>query len=533
MRLLLAGPGTGKTTKIKELIGSHSDLNKILILSFTNATIHDLLNSFNEAKLDIKDKNCLTLHRYALRINHQKDLHILNATEENILGSYAKKFNIGFEDLCKTLSCVTFEQMITQTIAYIKSNPVYLRDLIGEINLLVVDEYQDFNPLERELISLIAQNASDTVILGDDDQCIYEFKDADTEGIIQLFNDTAVENIQHHNICYRCPDCVIDACSSLIAKNQRRVTKNWNKSGKNGYIIFNQLRTQVDTTNFVVREIEEIKKVEPQASIMILSAVEFAIEGVATNLKEKDIPYTSLWNLKVDSEKLKRIWEARAILGNKKILNLLFLIYQNIKGNKKLLAAVNEKVTKALDIGSLLQFVDQNNLIDTLILNMIKNGSTLSDLTRKEEYAFVAEYLNETSLENDLEKISKLISEPVPFDQDGINILSIHKSKGLQADYVFIMGMVDGILPNALRGLDSMEMQRRLFFVGMSRAKTKLSIVSTIEWDGKYVNKVDKRQFKFDIRSRKYHGRTSVFVSELNLATKTIAAPAPVQIEVS
>lgn len=525
MKLLLAGPGTGKTTRIKEMIGSLQDLSKVLVLSFTNATIHDLLNSFSQANINIKEKNCLTLHRYALRVNHQKDLHILNATEEDILDFYAKKFNVGFEDLCRTLGCITFEQMITQTIAYIKSNPAYLSELIGEIDLLIVDEYQDFNPLERELISLIAQNAKDATILGDDDQCIYEFKDADTEGIIQLYNDATVENIQHHNICYRCPDCIIDACSSLIKKNQRRVAKDWNKSGKNGYIIFNQQMTQNATTNFVVDEIRAVKEAEPEASIMILSAVEFVIEGIITNLKEKGISYTSLWSLKVDFDKLKRIWEARVILGNKKILNLLLLIHQNIKGNKRLLVKVNEKVTKGMNIDSLLLLVEQNNLMDASILNMIKTGLALPDLTSKDEYAFLSEYLNEASLEGDLEKISKLISEPVPFNQSGVNILSIHKSKGLQADYVFIVGMVEGILPNALRGLDSMEMQRRLFFVGMSRAKTKLYIVSTIEWDGKYVNRVDKKQFKFDIRSRKYHGRTSVFVSELNLPTKVAVAP--------
>ncbi len=517
MKLLLAGPGTGKTTRIKELIESCSDLSKVLVLSFTNATIHDLISSFSQVNLDVTDRNCLTLHRYALRINHQKDLHILNATEEDILGSDAKKFNVGFDDLCRTLGCITFKQMITQTIAYIKSNPAYLSDLIGEIDLLVVDEYQDFNPLERELISLVAQNAKDTVILGDDDQCIYEFKDADTDGIIQLYNDTTVENIQHHNICHRCPDCIIDACSSLINRNQRRITKDWNKSGKNGNIIFNQLRTQDNTIDFIVGEIEAIKSREPQVSVMVLSAVELAVEGIVARLKEKGIAYTNLWSLKVDLEKLKRIWETRAILGNKKVLNLLFLIHQNIKGNNKSLTAVYEIISRGLDVNSLLALIERNNLIDAGVLTLIKSGPALSDVISRDEYAFLVEYLNEASLESDLEKISKLIAEPLPFDQNGINILSIHKSKGLQADHVFIAGMVEGILPNVLRGLDSMEMQRRLFFVGMSRAKIKLYIVSTIEWDGRHVHKVDKKQFRFDFRSRKYHGRTSVFVSELNL----------------
>jgi superfamily I DNA/RNA helicase len=111
-----------------------------------------------------------------------------------------------------------------------------------------------------------------------------------------------------------------------------------------------------------------------------------------------------------------------------------------------------------------------------------------------------------------------VISEPLPFDSTGINIMSVHKSKGLQADHVFMVGMVEGIIPNALRGLDTVEAQRRLLFVGMSRAKNKLFLLSTIEWDGKYVNRVDKKQFRFDFKSRKYQGRTSTFITELNLS---------------
>jgi len=517
MKLLLAGPGTGKTTRIKELINDQQDLNKILVVSFTNATIHDLLKSFFDAGIGITEKNCITLHKYALKINHQKGLHILNGIETEILKLYAKKFNITFNDLCKTLGCITFEQMITQTTAFIKTNPAYLQDLIGDIDLLIVDEFQDFNPIERELINLLSLHSKAAIILGDDDQCIYEFKDADTEGIINLFNDTAVENLIHHNICYRCPDCVVDACSNLIKINQKRVIKEWKKSGRSGEIIFKQLRTQNESANFVIQEIEKIQSSSPEASVMILSAVEFAVEEILTVLKNKNITYTSLWNQKIDYEKIKRVWEVRTILGNKKILNLLFLVHENIKANKKVLKNINELLGKDLNFETVLDLLEKSNSIDPAFTTLIKNKSSLADIVGTNKYSFLSQYLSELTLEDDLEKLSKVISEPMPFDSSGINIMSIHKSKGLQADYVFMIGMVEGIIPNALRGLDTLEAQRRLLFVGMSRSKNMLYLISTIEWDGKYVNRVDKKQFRFDFKSRKYLGRTSSFITELNL----------------
>ncbi len=517
MKLLLAGPGTGKTTRIKDLVNSQQNLDKILVISFTNATIQDLLRSFSDASIGITEKNCITLHKYALKINHQKSLHILNGVEVEILESYAKKFSVAFSDLCKTLGCITFEQMITQTTAFIKTNPAYLQDLIGDIELLIIDEFQDFNPTERELINLLSTHAKDSIILGDDDQCIYEFKDADTEGIINLFNDTAVENLIHHNTCYRCPDCIVDACSNLININQKRVPKEWKKSGKSGEVIFKQLRTQEESANMVVQEIEKIKSSEPDTSVMILSAVEFAVEGTLTALKNKGIEYTSLWSQKMDLEKLKRVWEIRTVLGSKKILNLLFLIHVNIKTNKKVLKNINELLGKELNFETTLELVEKGNFIESAFATLIKSKPSLVDVVSLDQYSFLSPYLSETTLEEDLEKLAKVISEPLPFNSTGINIMSIHKSKGLQADYVFMIGMVEGIIPNALRGLDTIEAQRRLLFVGMSRAKNKLYLLSTIEWDGRYVNKVDKRQFRFDVRSRKYHGRTSAFITELKI----------------
>ena len=95
--------------------------------------------------------------------------------------------------------------------------------------------------------------------------------------------------------------------------------------------------------------------------------------------------------------------------------------------------------------------------------------------------------------------------------------MSIHKSKGLQADYVFMIGLVEGIIPNALRGLDTIEAQKKVVIRWYESSKNKLYLLSTIEWDGRYVNKVDKRQFRFDVRSRKYHGRTSAFITELKI----------------
>ncbi len=517
MKLLLAGPGTGKTTKIKEIINSKSEKDRVLVISFTNATVQDLLADFRKDEINIEEKDCSTLHKYALRINHQKKLHILNEFEKKILEFYAKKFNSNFDDLCRTLGCITFDQMIIQTSEYIKSNPLYLNEIIDDIDLFIVDEYQDFNLIERNLIDLIAQKAKDVFVLGDDDQCIYDFKDANSDGIIELYNSKNVENVSHDHICYRCPDKIVSACFNLINKNQKRIKKEWRPSEKEGDLIFNQILTQQETSEYILNEINKIKQDDPTSSIMILSSVRFAVEDLLNFFDDNKMDYVDFWKPKMDLEKLKRIWEIKIVFGEKKLLNLLFLIQLSIKGKNSHIKKCQKIINENLDFDDLLDFSKENNLLGDEVIKLFDTKISLEDILKIKKYEFLSDHIREEFLKEDLEKLTKIVSEPVEFNPSGINVSSIHKSKGLQADYVFILGVVEGIIPNSLKGLDTIEAQRRLLFVGMSRAKKRLYLVSTAEWDGKYVHRVDKNKFKFDPKSRKHLASSSIFISDLDL----------------
>jgi superfamily I DNA/RNA helicase len=112
-----------------------------------------------------------------------------------------------------------------------------------------------------------------------------------------------------------------------------------------------------------------------------------------------------------------------------------------------------------------------------------------------------------------LENLFVLIEEDV---EKRVNIMSIHKSKGLGAEHVFIIGLIEGVIPNRAKGNDTIESQRRLFYVGMTRAKKALHLISSISIEGKHVNTVNKDDFKFDIRSRLWKGKASRFIEEIN-----------------
>jgi len=108
---------------------------------------------------------------------------------------------------------------------------------------LIIDEYQDFNPLEQEILDILIDNIGQTYLLGDDDQCIYDFKDSSSDRIIEIYNDTNNRKIEHEHKCYRCADKIVEHATNLILENQKRVPKKWEKSGKIGGITYLQLNS--------------------------------------------------------------------------------------------------------------------------------------------------------------------------------------------------------------------------------------------------------------------------------------------------
>ena len=293
MRLLLAGPGTGKTTGVKGIIDDEfAEASRILVLSFTNATVGDLTTSF----MDRPEVDCHTLHGYALRINHLTDYHVLDSSREaKYLNNLAGSLDVSFQFLCHQLHCITFDAMISECLQFLKNNPAYALEKIGSLDLLIVDEYQDFNPTEAQLIDAISTYAAETIILGDDDQSIYGFKDADPDGIIELHKRNDVKKLPHENNCYRCPDVVVDAATRLITQNKNRVDKPWSKTNRPGVCEAKQFLTQIETNKFIVSRIEKEHEADASTSFLVLSPVRFYVDQLCELLTERDIPYIDFW----------------------------------------------------------------------------------------------------------------------------------------------------------------------------------------------------------------------------------------------
>lgn len=506
MKILLAGPGTGKTTNIGKIITENGGGTKFLVLSFTNATVKDLQKKLKDK--GISASNCMTLHKFAVKYNHDNSRHVLLKRETEELKKISKNTKIEFDSLCNFLNCTTFDQMIKRFADYAKTNPLYLQQKLSNYDSLIVDEYQDFNPSEQELIDILIEKINNSYVLGDDDQCIYDFKDASGDKIISFYRDSNNEIIPHEHKCYRCPDEVVEHALCLIKNNKNRIDKKFYKSGKGGEIMYEQLDSFEDVAIEIIKIIQNLRGED----ILILSPVGFAIEPLLKHLEINQIEFTNYFSEKITDELIYKSWEVKSLFGNFKYLNLILLGYTKLTNHKKYYELIKKHFNQGCDLRELF------NLLGSKLPDVIKNNQlTFDEFLLQDYYSDILALYQGSQGDTPEKKIENIFREIEDQEEKNIKIMSIHKSKGLGADYVFMVGLNEGIIPNKKRGNDTIESQRRLFYVGITRTQKQLYLYSNIQIEGKHVNKVNKIDFKYNYTSKIWNGKSSSFISELKL----------------
>jgi superfamily I DNA/RNA helicase len=308
----------------------------------------------------------------------------------------------------------------------------------------------------------------------------------------------------------------------LIVNNKRRIAKTWGKSDKEGDLSIIQTRNQIETNEEVLNRIQEIRKIDKSGSILILSPVGFASKSLIPMLIEKGFEPNDCWNKKIDIEDLKLIWLLRAIYSDNQILNLILYSFSlKLFSKPRFISGLLEHFKKDANSKDFKQFVIGNLNLNNEFEKYFSEIPEL-ELIKSEfpKFIRIIDFIDPIEINKTLNNIFQTINPKIDFKKGRINLMSIHKSKGLQAEYVFIVGLVSGILPNENYGLDTIEAQRRLLFVGMSRTLKELFIISNIYWKAEYIHKVDKKQFKFAhwIKGpvKKYVGKMSAFIEEIN-----------------
>ena len=428
-----------------------------------------------------------------------------------------------YQERLKNANAMDFDDLIGNTIRLLKEHPDIQAELQKKIQYIMVDEYQDTNASQHELLSLLVSPEHNICVVGDDDQSIYSFRGADVDNILnfpQEFNGTHIIKMEQN---YRSDGNILNLANSLIGHNTKRHNKNlWTYRNPGVMPTYTYYASDYDETDSIVEDIKDyIAAGNNYSDVAILyrnSRLSYVIERA---LAREKIPYKIVGGFKfferaevkdiiaylcvianpADDQRLKRIINVPARKIGAATVDKIATLAQQYKvsmmeiiHNADLYPAI-AKAKPALD-----SFI---KMYDTMCL--MANGSTLGELTQSvikysgyrkmledkgvdgkdelqnvEQVVVAAEEFEhahiKTNLSEFLAEISLLSAvDTLSSEENKVVMMTLHASKGLEFKNVYIIGLEDSIIPSS-RDDVGIEEERRLLYVGMTRAKEELHL---------------------------------------------------------
>lgn len=428
-----------------------------------------------------------------------------------------------YQERLKNANAMDFDDLIGNTIRLLKEHSDIQAELQKKIQYIMVDEYQDTNASQHELLSLLVSPEHNICVVGDDDQSIYSFRGADVDNILnfpQEFDGTHIIKMEQN---YRSDGNILNLANSLIGHNTKRHNKNlWTYRNPGVMPTYTYYASDYDETDSIVEDIKDyIAAGNNYSDVAILyrnSRLSYVIER---SLAREKIPYKIVGGFKfferaevkdiiaylcvianpADDQRLKRIINVPARKIGAATVDKIATLAQQYKvsmmeiiRNADLYPAI-AKAKPALD-----SFI---KMYDTMCL--MANGSTLGELTQSvikysgyrkmledkgvdgkdelqnvEQVVVAAEEFEhahiKTNLSEFLAEISLLSAvDTLSSEENKVVMMTLHASKGLEFKNVYIIGLEDSIIPSS-RDDVGIEEERRLLYVGMTRAKEELHL---------------------------------------------------------
>lgn len=434
-----------------------------------------------------------------------------------------------YQKRLETANAVDFDDIILLTVRLFEKSPETLEYYRNRYKYVMVDEYQDTNMAQYKLISLLSEEHKNLCVVGDDDQSIYRFRGATIENILNFehqFENTKVIRLEQN---YRSTQNILDAANSIIKNNTERKGKNlWTAAGQGEKIT--QLKCQDDRneSDFVTDKVmDHVQDGGKYGDCAILYRTNAQSNNFERSFVKSGIPYRIIGGHRFyDRMEIKDIVSYLCVINNPNDeLRLERIINQPKRaiGAASVAAAreISERLGQSLfetictadqyaplkrsakamcDFGKLIKYLidfseqteDLGELCSEVIsrsgydmylkslgdegLTRIENvGELLNTMTRyseENEGATLSEYLEEVSLMTDIDNYDA--------DADSVVMMTVHSAKGLEFERVFLVGMEEGIFPSLMSIGDNCELEeeRRLAYVGVTRAKKKLFITS-------------------------------------------------------
>lgn len=483
------------------------------------------------------DEKILPIRSVLGEISRAKDSMLTPEDYANEAGYDNRKIQISrayalYQERLKTSDAMDFDDLLFNTVMLFDKNHDVLEYYQDKFKYIMVDEYQDTNQVQYKFVSMLAKKYNNICVVGDDDQSIYKFRGATIENILSFentFDDAVVIRLEQN---YRSTKTILDAANEVIKNNKERKGKTlWTENEEGNKITLHTVNTEREEARFIADTIldgvSKGKKYSDYAVLYRMNAQSNSIEQV---LARSGIPHRIIGGHRFyDREHIKDMTAYLQVINNpndnirlRRIINKPKRAIGDTTVNKaaEIAAALGQSIFEVISraeeydalrksAGKLGDFVSMINSfaemaedeavslgeLYTNIVNVIKYKDYLKK--EKEDYEQRIEDIEElksnivkyeednpeeASLYGFLEEIS-LITDIDNYDEeaDCSVLMTLHSAKGLEFPVVFIPGMEDGIFPGvqAIYNQEDMQEERRLAYVGITRAREELYLVKS------------------------------------------------------
>lgn len=434
-------------------------------------------------------------------------------------------------------NALDFDDLLVKTVQLFQTQPDVLENYQERFRYIMVDEYQDTNTVQFQLVSLLAGKYRNLCVVGDDDQSIYKFRGANIQNILnfeQEFPDATVIKLEQN---YRSTGNILDAANAVISNNAGRKDKRlWTDNGEGEKLKFCQFDTGYDEAEYIADDIEEevrsgasyrdhaiLYRTNAQSRLFeerfVAQNIPYKIVGGVNFYARREIKDVLAYLKTIDNGKddlavrriinvpkrgiglttINRIQESAASrdIGFYDALQGLDLIPGVARGAAKLegfvaLIEYFKGIAENLSLSDLLQeVIDKTGYIESLEAEGKEEAETrienIDELRSKvavyeescldrDEKPTLSGFLEEVALVADIDSLDE--------EQDYVVLMTLHSAKGLEFPHVYLVGMEDGLFPSYMTvtsdDIEDMEEERRLCYVGITRAEQKLTLTSAM-----------------------------------------------------
>lgn len=480
-----AGTFHSLCAKILRIDGKHINLPSNFVIYDDSDQIEAIKDVMKKFDISVKNYN----PRAVLSTISQAKNELIPALEYPNLarGNFQEtvaRIYLGYQKLLLENEALDFDDLLMKTVQLFQRNPEVLGSYQERYRYILIDEYQDTNKAQYVLTKQLSARWRNICVVGDASQSIYRWRGADFRNIINFrtdFPDVTVFNLEQN---YRSTQMILNAAYGVISKNTSHpILKLWTEKEGGEHITLYEARNEQDEATFLIHMILQSGK--PFSDFAVLYRTNAQSRVLEEAFLRAGVPYTLVGGTRFyERKEIKDVLAYLRILSNPKDTVSYNRIEKLGKGRLGKFLSFADKIAKdntliglstlelldsMIEATAYLELYDANVEEEAYRLENIKELRSVAT-----EFPILSEFLENVALVEQ-EYIPKKVKE-TPGVRQAVTLMTLHAAKGLEFSVVSIVGMEEGIFPHSrsLMEKDEIEEERRLCYVGITRAKEKL-----------------------------------------------------------